>query len=77
MRRRAYPAASPAMARAMCVVMRGNWNSRESFTKDVIYFRRVQEHHFSQSDRILNIFTEATRQAQNSFERSLDLFFGG
>jgi len=58
--RRAYPAASPAIARAMCVVMRGHWNSRESFRPRMpVYFRRVQENHVLKSDRILNIFTEA------------------
>jgi hypothetical protein len=58
--RRAYSAASPAIARAMCVVMRGNWNSRESFRPRMpVYFRRVQENHVLKSDRMLNIFTKA------------------
>jgi hypothetical protein len=58
--RRASPAASPAIARAMCVVMRGNWNSRESFRPRMpVYFRRVQENHVLKSDRILNILTKA------------------
>jgi hypothetical protein len=41
----------------MCVVMGGNWNSRESFRPRMpVYFRRIQENHVLKSDRILNIF---------------------
>jgi len=67
--RRAYPAASPAIARAMCVVSRGNWNSRESFRPRMpVYFRRVQENHFWKSDRILNVLTEAKSQKKHALE---------
>ena len=67
--RRAYPAASPAIARAMCVVMRGNWNSRESFRPRMpVYSRRVQENHVLKSDRILNIFTKAKSPKKHALE---------
>jgi len=67
--RRAYPAASPAIARAMCVVMRGNWNSRESFRPRMpVYFRPVQENHALNSDRILNILTKAKCLKKHALE---------
>jgi len=56
----AYAAASPAIARAMCVVTRGNWIPREaSRPRMPVNSRRVQENHFFKSDQILNILTKA------------------
>ena len=74
--RRACPAASPAIARAMCVVSRGNWNSRASFRPRMpVYFRRVQENHSWKSDRILNIFTKAKSQKKHTLEVMWGPFF--
>jgi len=56
--RRAYAAASPAIARAMCVVTHGNRISREVFRPRMpVYFGRVQENHFFTYDRIVNVLT--------------------
>ena len=53
----------------MCVVMRGNWIFRESFRPKMrIYFRRIQENHFYNPDRILNILTEAKSPKRNALE---------
>jgi len=48
----AAAAALPSIARAMCVVIRGNWSSREAFRPRMpVYFRCVQEKSFFKVDR--------------------------